>query len=75
MDAKLKELPVEERLILVEELWDSIAADREEIPLTDDQKKELNRRLDAYEKNPNDGRLEEDALAEIRQKICSQKWN
>lgn len=70
MDTKLKELPVEERLILVEELWDSIAADHHELPLTDAQKKELDRRLDAYEKNPDGGRLAEDVLTEIRQKLC-----
>ena len=73
MDAKLKELPVEERLRLVEELWDSIAADRQQLPLTDAQKEELDRRLDAYEKDPGSGRSAEDVLTEIKQKLCSRK--
>jgi putative addiction module component (TIGR02574 family) len=44
-------LSVSERLILVEELWDSIAAD---IPLTDAQRAELDRRLADHEANPDD---------------------
>ena len=40
MSLKLKELPREERIRIVEDLWDSIAAE---------QKAELDRRLDAYD--------------------------
>jgi len=49
MNTKLKELPVDERIKLVEELWDSIAADQKALALTPAQKAELDRRLDAYE--------------------------
>ena len=41
----LDRLRLEERLSLVEELWDSIAADSEAVPLTGPQRVELNRRL------------------------------
>jgi putative addiction module component (TIGR02574 family) len=34
---------------LVEELWDSIAADQVALALTDAQRRELDRRVDAYE--------------------------
>jgi putative addiction module component (TIGR02574 family) len=47
-------LSVEERLALVEELWDSIAADSAKVPLTDAQRDELDRRLADHEANPDD---------------------
>jgi len=59
MDASLKSLgidrlPVEERLALVEDIWDSIAADSAALPLTDAQRAELDRRLAEHETNPDD---------------------
>ena len=47
----IERLSVEERLALVEELWDSIA---EATPLTDAQRAELDRRLAEHEANPDD---------------------
>ena len=47
----IDQLPVEERLTLVEEIWDSIAADSGAVPLTDAQRVELEKRIaedDAY---------------------------
>lgn len=49
------ELPVAERLKLVEAIWDSIAEAPEALALTDTQRVELDRRLEDYEKNPEDG--------------------
>lgn len=69
MNAKLLELPVEERIRIVEDLWDSIAADQKSLPLTAEQKAELDRRLDAYEADGNSGRLAADAIADIRRKL------
>ena len=69
MNAKLKELPLEERLRIVEDLWDSIAADQKALQLTAEQKAELDRRLDAYEVDRNRGRLATDAVADIRRKL------
>ncbi len=48
-------LPVSERLRLVEEIWDSIAAESEQLPLTEAQREELDRRLEELEANPSDG--------------------
>ncbi len=45
-------LPVNERLRLVEELWDSIAKSPESVPVTAAQKRELDRGLAAHRKNP-----------------------
>ena len=44
-------LNVDERLALVEEIWATICADAKGLPLTDDQRAELDRRVaddDAY---------------------------
>ena len=69
MNTKLQQLPVQERIRLVEDLWDSIAADEHALPLTDDQQAELDRRLDAYEADPRPGRQATDAVADIRSKL------
>lgn len=49
------ELPVAERLKLVEAIWDSIAEAPEALALTDSQRAELDRRLEDYESNPEEG--------------------
>lgn len=69
MNTKLRELPIEERIKLVEELWDSIASDQKVLPLTNEQKAELDRRLDAYEADGNRGRLASESISEIRRKL------
>jgi putative addiction module component (TIGR02574 family) len=48
-------LSVAERILLVEDIWDSIAELPDEVSLTDQQKEELDRRLDAYHRNPDAG--------------------
>jgi len=50
----LDRLGLEDRLSLVEELWDSIAADSEAVPLTGPQRVELDRRLAEHEADPTD---------------------
>lgn len=47
----IERLSVAERLVLVEELWDSIAAST---PITDAQRAELDRRVADHEANPDD---------------------
>ncbi len=69
MNATLQELPVEERLRIVEDLWDSIAADQKSLPLTAAQRAELDHRLDAYETDRNHARLAADAIADIRRQL------
>jgi len=60
MNASMKSLgidrlPVEERLILVEEIWDSIAADSvAAAPLTHAQRVELQKRIEEDDSNPDD---------------------
>ena len=53
--ASLLELPLAERLRLVELLWDSIAAVPETVPIPDEVKTELDRRLADFEADPEAG--------------------
>jgi len=69
MNANLHELPVDERIRLVEDLWDSIAADQSALPLTDAQRRELDHRLDAYDADGYPGRLAGEAIADIRNRL------
>ena len=45
------DLPLDERMQLVEDLWDSIAAEQEALPITEAQRAELDRRLEAFERD------------------------
>ena len=69
MNSSLKQLPVDERIRLVEDLWDSIAADQSAIPLGSDQIAELDRRLDAYEDDGDSGRPATDVISELRKRL------
>lgn len=62
-------LSIPERIQLVEDLWDSIAASAEEVPLTAAQREELDRRLDEFERNPNSGRSWSEVRSEIEERI------
>ena len=48
-------LSIPERIRLVEDIWDSIADAPEELPLSAAQTAELDRRLDAHRKGPDEG--------------------
>ena len=62
-------LTVEERLALVEELWDSIAESGADLPLTDAQRAELDRRLAEHEAAPDDVVPWEDVKASIGDRL------
>jgi putative addiction module component (TIGR02574 family) len=47
-------LSVEDRLTLVEELWDSIAESTGDLPLPEAQQAELERRLEEHEAHPDE---------------------
>jgi len=48
-------LSVAERIQLVEDIWDTIVEVPGEVGLTDSQKAEIDRRLDAYHRSPGEG--------------------
>ncbi len=60
-------LSLAERIQLVEDIWDSIACVPDAVELTDWQKEELDRRLEALRDNPEAGSSLEDLISEIRQ--------
>ena len=59
------ELPVAERLRLIEEIWDSVVEIPEAVPLTDWQRDELRKRLESYRANPEAGSPWADVKARI----------
>ncbi|MFA7387598.1 MAG: addiction module protein [Thiohalobacteraceae bacterium] len=65
----IEHLDVEERLSLVEELWNSIAADSTAVPLTQAQRAELERRLAENEANPDDVVSWDEARASINERL------
>lgn len=66
--AEVLALPVAERLKLVETIWDSIAEVPEALALTKAQEAELDRRLDAYRKDPTAG----SPWSEVKARILKQ---
>jgi putative addiction module component (TIGR02574 family) len=48
-DLDIRALSPDERLDLIERLWESLEADEDAIPLTDEQRSELDRRLTSTE--------------------------
>jgi putative addiction module component (TIGR02574 family) len=68
MITALRELPIEQRLQLVEDHWDSIATDQQALPLTEWRRVELDRRLDAYEVDGDRGGAALLVIADIRQR-------
>ena len=62
-------MSVPERILLVEDIWDSVAEIPDIVPLTEDQKKELDRRLDAYHSNPTVGSPWEMVKERIRNRV------
>jgi putative addiction module component (TIGR02574 family) len=65
--AELTELPLADRLQLVTSLWDSIPTDAP-IEISPDQQAELDRRIAAYDKNPDDLLTWDQVLAALRER-------
>jgi putative addiction module component (TIGR02574 family) len=65
-DLGLDRLSVDERLSLIDELWDSIATAPESIALTEAQREDLRRRLDAYRDDPKAGAPWEEVRARLQ---------
>ena len=61
----IKKLSVSERVQLVEDIWDTIPASADDIPLTETQKNELDRRLQLLESDPQ-GRPWREAMDRIQ---------
>ncbi|MFN0278849.1 MAG: addiction module protein [Pyrinomonadaceae bacterium] len=53
--AEIMEMSVSDRLRIVEDIWDSIASDAKDLKISEELKSELDRRLEAYESDPDAG--------------------
>ncbi|PSB31870.1 addiction module protein [Stenomitos frigidus] len=60
LKVEISQLSIAERIQLAEDLWDSILEQQDELPLTDAQKRELDRRLELYQQDPTAGSTWED---------------
>jgi len=63
----LQELTPSEKILLAEDLWDSVASDERLFPLTEDQKAEIETRLTSYFANPEAG----DTWENVRNRISN----
>ena len=63
--SELLELPVDQRLQLVEAIWDSLAEVPEAVPISDNVREELDRRLAAYYEDPSSARPWREIKAEL----------
>lgn len=68
--AEILELPVTERIRIVELIWESIAAVPEAVPVSDELKAELDRRLAEFETDPEAGI----SWKEVRERIVQGRW-
>ncbi|MDA2920819.1 addiction module protein [Desulfobacterota bacterium AH_259_B03_O07] len=66
---KIHDLSLSERLKLVEDIWDSIADEQEVLPLTPEQRKELDDRLKAYQLSGDPGTPALEVITEIRNRL------
>ncbi len=58
-------LSIPERIQLVEDIWDTIAIEPEAIELTEEEKRMIDERLEAYHRNPDLGSPWEDVYKRI----------
>ena len=66
---KIHDLPLEERIKLVEDIWDSIAAEQEGLPVTAEQRRELDRRLEHYQVDGDRGAPAGECIERIRSRL------
>jgi putative addiction module component (TIGR02574 family) len=66
--APLFKLGRAERLELVEDLWDSIAAEDAALPVSDEKRAELHRRKEHFQQHPNSGRTWAEVKSHARAK-------
>ncbi len=66
---EIDDLNIEERLELIESLWESLVVDPSNIPVTDAQKKMLDERLDEVDAGDDAGIPWEDVKARIQKRL------
>lgn len=66
---KITKLSVSEKIILLEDLWDSIVSEESNIPILQSHINELNKRLERYQSSPDDFL----SLEELKTRIDNRK--
>ncbi len=69
--SQINALSLSEKILLVEEIWDSIARENESFELSKSQEEELDRRIQSYTENPNQGRSWEEIKSEFLKRKAS----
>ncbi|HKI30849.1 MAG TPA: addiction module protein [Gemmataceae bacterium] len=64
--AAITTLSIDERIALVQAIWDSIAAETDQLPLTEPQKRLLDRRIAELDANPESVLTWEEIKARVR---------
>ena len=65
----IDQLSLAERILLVEEIWDSIAAEVEALDIPQSHKEELDRRLAAYHADPHAGSSWQDVKTRLQKPL------
>ena len=66
--AEILQLPVEERLRLVQLIWDSVAAEASAVPIGDAHRAVIDERLAEHDANPGDVATRDEIMAEARRR-------
>ena len=61
-------LSIPERVLLAQDIWNSIVAESEIVELTDEQKAELDRRMEEYQKQPETFRTWDEVKERLRRR-------
>lgn len=69
MSTKLASIPINKRIQLVEDIWDSIAEEQGELKITEDQKAELDNRLNAYLEDNQKGKPASVVFEDIKSRL------
>jgi putative addiction module component (TIGR02574 family) len=67
--AAANKLPVDDRIRLVQDIWDGIAEEPATFKLSDAQKRELDRRIAAYEADPDNVLTWEEVNASLQAEL------
>lgn len=68
-DFGIEHLSRNEKIELAHALWDSIATSPEPLPLSEGMQAELARRIEEYERNPNNVRTLEEVKANLANRV------
>lgn len=62
---EIDSMSIEEKILLVEDIWDSIALSNQSVPLSEEQKAVLDKRLEHYQAHPDSANSWDNVKARI----------